>query len=80
MNGGGEADIKPAQTHDPSVQIDEVWNYVGKKKSNYWLLYADSPEFDEVTGYVCGNRDPTTVRALIKKLSKVEMDVPCTDL
>lgn len=62
------------------MQIDEVWSYVGKrKKGKYWLLYAYSPQSDEVLAYVCGPRSAKTVRELMKKLEKVEIDAYCTD-
>ena len=77
---GQEAEIKPSRSHYPSVQIDEVWSYVGnKKKGKYWLLYAYSPEFDEIIGYVCGSRSAATVRALVQKLKDLAIDEYCTD-
>ena len=76
---GEEADVKPSRSHYPSVQIDEVWSYVGRrKKGKYWLLYAYSPEFDEVIGYVCGSRSAKTVRALMKKPEDSGIDEYCT--
>jgi len=77
---GNAVQIKPALKHYKSVQIDEVWSFVGKrKKGKYWLLYAYSPESDEILAYVCGSRSAKTVRALMKKLKEVEIDQYCTD-
>lgn len=72
--------IKPARKHYKSVQIDEVWSFVGKrKKGKYWLLYAYSPQADEILADVCGSRSAKTVRALLKKLKEVAIDQYGTD-
>ena len=72
--------IKPALGYYRSVQIDEVWSYVGKrKKGKYWLLYAYSAEHDQILAYVCGSRSAKTVRQLLKKLKDVEVEQYCTD-
>ena len=64
----------------PSLQIDEFWTYVGKRKEGkVWLLYAYSPEFDEIVAYVTGNRSAKTVEKLYKELSIVEVGEFCTD-
>ncbi len=66
--------------HYRSIQIDEVWSYVGRrKKGKYWLFYAYSAEHDQIIAYACGSRSAKTVRALIKKLKGVEIDEYCTD-
>nr|WP_170252696.1 IS1 family transposase [Adhaeribacter aerolatus] len=49
------------------------------EKSKYWLLYAYSPETDQVLAYSCGSRSAKTVRELFKKLKDVEIDEYCTD-
>jgi IS1 family transposase/transposase-like protein len=72
--------IQPAQRYYKSVQMDEVWSFVGKrKKGKYWLFYAYSTETDEILAYVCGSRSAKTVRELVKKLKDVEIDEYCTD-
>jgi insertion element IS1 protein InsB len=72
--------IAPSRRYYQSIQIDEVWSYVGnKKKGKYWLFYAYSPEYDEILAYACGSRSAKTVRALLKKLKEVEIDQYCTD-
>jgi len=77
---GNKIQIQPACPHYKSVQIDEVWSFVGKrKKGKYWLLYAYSPETDEILAYSCGSRSAKTVRELLKKLKEVEIDEYCTD-
>lgn len=77
---GAEAQISPSRSYYCSVQIDEVWSYVGRrKKGKYWLIYAYSPENDEILSYVCGSRGSKTVRALLKKLEGVQIEQYCTD-
>ena len=72
--------IAPALAYYRSVQIDEVWSYVGKrKKGKYWLFYAYSAEHDQILAYACGSRNARTVQKLIKKLKDVEIDEYCTD-
>jgi len=77
---GAEADVKPSRRHYPSVQIDELWSFVGRrKKGKYWLIYAYSPDYDEILGYECGARSAKTVERLLGKLKEVEIDEYCTD-
>jgi IS1 family transposase/transposase-like protein len=77
---GTKLEIQPAKKCYKSVQIDEVWSFVGKrKKGKYWLLYAYSPETDEILAYSCGSRSAKTVRQLLKKLKAVEIEQYCTD-
>lgn len=77
---GNTIQIKPAQQHYTSVQIDELWSFVGKrKKGKYWLLYAYSPETDEILAYACGSRSAKTLKELLKKLKAVEIEEYCTD-
>ena len=71
---------RPQHSYYPSLQIDEFWTYVGKRKEGkVWLLYAYSPEFDEIVAYVTGNRSAKTVEKLYKELSIVEVGEFCTD-
>ncbi len=77
---GNQINIQPACPHYKTVQLDEVWSYVGKKKEGkYWLLYAYCPQTDEVLAYSCGSRSAKTVRELLRKLTNVEIDEYCTD-
>ncbi len=77
---GSRASITPSRMHYPSIQIDEVWSYVGKrKKGKYWLLYAYSPDYDEIIGYVCGSRSAKTVRQLYTQLKTIQIEAYCTD-
>ena len=77
---GTNISIEPSQKCYDSVQIDEVWSYVGKKKKGkYWLFYAYSAGHDEILAYVCGSRSAATVKKLYKKLKHVQIKEFCTD-
>lgn len=77
---GATISLEPSRRSYSSVQIDEVWSYVGrKKKGKYWLFYAYSPEFDEILAYACGSRSAKTVERLYRKLEDVEIKGFCTD-
>lgn len=77
---GKLAEITPVLKHYKSIQIDEVWSYVGrKKKGKYWLIDAYSKEDDQILAYACGSRSSYTVGKLMKKLEGIEIDEICTD-
>ena len=70
----------PGHIYYPSLQIDEFWTYVGKRKEGkIWLLYTYSPEYDEIVAYVTGDRSAKTVGKLYGKLAEIEVGEFCTD-
>ncbi|QNF34399.1 IS1 family transposase [Adhaeribacter swui] len=80
LRQGNAIQIKPAQKHYSTVQIDEVWSFVGqRKKGKYWLFYAYSAEYDKILTYTCGSRSATTLQTLLRKLQGVNIDQYCTD-
>ena len=80
LRHGNAMQITPVHQYYRSVQIDEVWSFVGKRKTGkYWLFYAYSAEYDEILAYTCGSRSAQTVRTLLKKLKKVDIAQYCTD-
>lgn len=77
---GKKCSIVPTLNHYKSVQIDELWSYVGNKKTGKrWILYAYCPETKEIIGYVIGKRNKKTVKELYKMLKNIEIDEYCTD-
>ena len=40
--------IKPKQLFYNSLQVDELWTFVGEKKNKKWLIYAYSLEKKEI--------------------------------
>ena len=76
-----QLDLRPKLKKYKSVQIDELWSFVGKKSNKKWLIYAYSPENKEVLAFVVGKRDSSTVNKLYEKLKSfdVKIDEYCTD-
>lgn len=72
--------ICPRLKRYTSVQIDEVWTYVRRrKKGKYWLIYAYAPETNEVLAFVSGTRSAKTVKKLYEKLGNLDIDEFYTD-
>jgi len=40
----------------PSVQIDELWTYIGRKDNEYWLAYALDKTTGNVINFIIGKR------------------------
>lgn len=77
---GKQIVITPSRLTYSSIQLDELWSYVGRrKKGKYWLLYACSSENDEILAFVCGSRSSATVRKLLKQLEYLQTGKYCTD-
>lgn len=74
-------EIKPKQLFYNSLQVDELWTFVGKKRNKKWLIYAYSPETKEVVTWVWGGRNKKTAQKLREKLKKlgVSFGEICTD-
>ncbi|MDO4783321.1 MAG: IS1 family transposase, partial [Capnocytophaga felis] len=64
-----------------SLQVDELWTFVGKKKNKKWLIYAYSAETKEIVAWQWGKRNKKTARKLREKLKKlgVKFGQICTD-
>ncbi|WP_392419900.1 IS1 family transposase [Capnocytophaga canis] len=73
-------EIKPKQNKYKSLQVDELWIFVGKKKNKKWLIYAYSAETKEIVAWVWGKRNIKTAQKLREKLKKlgVSFDEICT--
>ncbi|MDF9798355.1 insertion element IS1 protein InsB [Catalinimonas alkaloidigena] len=66
--------------HYLSIQINELWTYVGRQKDGkVWLLYAYSPKYNEIVVYVKGDRSAKTVDKLYQKLKQIEVEELCTN-
>src|ERR1051325_1847914 len=74
-----EVVIKPQRNYYHRVQIDELWSYVGKKEKKVWILYAYCSESREILGFAMGKRNAKTVKNLMLKLKRLEVDFFCTD-
>jgi IS1 family transposase len=73
--------IKPQRLHYSSLEVDEFWTHVGKKKNKVWLIYAYDRESGEIVSFVWGKRDLKTAQKLRKKLiaAGITYDRICTD-
>ncbi|ALJ00895.1 hypothetical protein DC20_20305 [Rufibacter tibetensis] len=72
--------VKPRLEAYKSVQMDEVWTFVGqRKKRKRWLFYAYAPETDEVLAWSWGNRSQNTVRKLYRQLQPLNIGWLCSD-
>ncbi|MCC9135771.1 IS1 family transposase [Pontibacter silvestris] len=76
----GSLQVSPRLEAYTSVQIDEVWTFVGqRKKRKRWLFYAYATETEEVLAWSWGNRNQRTVARLYKQLQALEIGRFCTD-
>lgn len=78
----GEAEkvvIKPRKSYYHRVQIDELWSYVGTKEKKVWLLYAYCAQSGEILGFAMGKRSAKTIKNLMLKLKRLEVDFFLTD-
>ena len=73
--------ITPKEQHYDSLEVDEFWTYVGKKKNKVWLIYAYHRATAEIVSYVWGKRDFKTTKKLRDKLKSqnISYDVVYTD-
>ena len=51
-----------------TLQVDEFWTFVGKKRNKVWLIYAYDQAGGEIVAYEWGKRDLATVMQLKQRL------------
>ncbi|SDE59958.1 insertion element IS1 protein InsB, partial [Riemerella columbipharyngis] len=64
-------EISPKQNKYKSLQVDELWTFVGKKKNKKWLIYAYSFETKEIEAWVWGKRNIKTAQKLREKIEEI---------
>ena len=64
-------EIVPMKSYYDTLEIDELWTFVGNKKNQVWLIYAYHRESGEIVAYVWGKRDLETANALKKRLEEL---------
>jgi insertion element IS1 protein InsB len=69
----------PKGTAFKSIQIDEMWSYVGNKKAKRWLLHAYDKASKQTIAIVFGSRGIRTFRRLLKQLDAYSIGEYCTD-
>lgn len=79
LKEGAGLEIKPKHGRYRSVQVDEQWSYVKKKKKKVWMIYALCADTGEILAASWGKRNKTGVRRLMLKLKGVQTDTFCTD-
>ena len=63
-----------------SVQIDEMWTFVNQRKDGKrWLWYAYDKESGQILAFHIGKRNDASCKALMKKLSHLQIDSFRTD-
>ena len=65
--------IKPHENHYDSLEIDELWTYIGDKGNKKWFIYAYHRDSGEIVAWVWGSRSRKTVRKLKKKLETLSI-------
>jgi insertion element IS1 protein InsB len=67
------------QNNYESVQIDELYSFVGSKENKQWFIYAYAPETDEVLAWQWGDRSQATVERLYQQLKGLDVKQFYTD-
>jgi hypothetical protein len=49
--------LTPRKSYYATLEVDELWTYVGNKGKKYWLIYAYERQGGEIVAYVWGKRD-----------------------
>jgi IS1 family transposase/transposase-like protein len=62
------------------VQIDEIWTFVKhRKQGKRWVWYAYDKETKKILAFQIGKRNDKSCKALLKKLSHLQIEKYCTD-
>ena len=64
-------EIKPKKKHYGTIEVDEFWTFVGRKKNKIWLIYAYCRETGEIIAFVWGKRDKKTAAKLLRRLKRL---------
>ena len=66
-------EIIPKQKHYDTLEVDELWTYVGRKTNKKWLIYAYHRETCEIVAYAWGKRNMKTALKLKNQLNRLEI-------
>jgi hypothetical protein len=50
----------PVSSDQPTLEVDELWTYIGHKGNEYWLAYALEKATRKVVDFVIGKRTEAT--------------------
>jgi len=66
--------------HFKNVQIDEMWTFVKQRKAGKrWFWYAYDSDSGKILAFYIGKRNDSACKALMKKLSHLEIGAYRTD-
>ena len=62
--------IGPSSPEEKNVtlEVDELWTYIGRKENEYWIAYALNRQTRQVVDFVIGKRTKATLKELIDRL------------
>src|ERR1700743_3494944 len=68
VKGMAEAIKRPAVKMDViSIEVDELWTYIGRKNNEYWVAYAIDRKTRKVVDFVVGKRKKATLKKMIRR-------------
>ena len=62
-----------------TLELDEMWHYIGKKEKKLWIWKAYCRETKELVAFECGDRDFASLVRLVSKLRGYKIKIICTD-
>jgi IS1 family transposase len=72
---GENLKISPSQKHYSSVQIDELYSFVGNKGKKVWIFYVYAPETKEILAFTMGKRSIKQLRYLMLKIKHLNIQI-----
>jgi IS1 family transposase len=76
----GEGIKRPEHALDQdSLEVDELWTYVGRKGEEYWVAYAIDRSTRLVMDFVVGKRTKATLKQLMDRVLLLKPKVIRTD-
>ena len=64
--------VLPEKNHYDTLEIDEIWTFVGSKKNKVWFIYAYDRGSREIVAYL-GKEEIATVRELEARLNALKV-------
>jgi transposase-like protein len=62
------------------LELDEMWHDVKKKRQKLWIWKALDRDTGQLLDWECGRRDKTTLKKLVDRLARWDVNVYCTDM
>jgi len=61
------------------LQRDEMWHYLRTKRCKLWIWKALDQETGQLLDWECGRRDKRTLKKMVDRLAKWDVQLYCTD-